>query len=225
MKTDQSVRTVTTLSQTAFARTAPANIAPQPPHEKHDKRRWWNLLVILLAPVISVVDIFITNVSLPTIQSYYSTSDAKVQLIVAAYLIGYAVFLITGSRLGDKFGRKKVLIIGLSAFTVTSVLCGLAGTIGQLILFRFFQGVSAAFMVPQTVTLIHLNFPEGNDRHKAFGYYGIAQGMAAILGQFLGGYFIHAGWIAAPWRLIFLVNLPIGIMAVILTAISLKEST
>jgi len=190
-----------------------------------DRRRWWNLVVILLAPVISVVDIFITNVSLPTIQSYYGTSDAKVQLIVAVYLIGYAVFLITGSRLGDKFGRKKVLIGGLAAFTLTSVLCGIAATIGQLIVFRFFQGISAAFMVPQTVTLIHLNFREGADRHRAFGYYGIAQGMAAILGQFLGGYFIHAAWISASWRLIFLVNLPIGAVAVILAAVCLKEST
>ncbi|HVW59355.1 MAG TPA: MFS transporter, partial [Puia sp.] len=224
MKTDQSVRSVDTLSPAAFTRTTTSTIASQPQHGKHDQRRWWNLFVILLAPVISVVDIFITNVSLPTIQSYYKTSDAKVQLIVAAYLIGYAVFLITGSRLGDKFGRKKVLIIGLSAFTITSVLCGLAVTIGQLILFRFLQGISAAFMVPQTVTLIHLNFPEGNDRHKAFGYYGIAQGIGAILGQFLGGYFIHAAWISASWRLIFLVNLPIGVIAAILAGISLKES-
>lgn len=130
-------------------------------------RRWWNLFVILMAPMISVVDIFIVNVSLPTIQSYYAASDAKVQLVVAVYLIGYAVFLITGSRIGDKSGRKKVLIWGLLAFTVTSVLCGVAGSIGELIAFRFLQGVSAAFMVPQTVTLIHLNFREGNDRNRA----------------------------------------------------------
>jgi EmrB/QacA subfamily drug resistance transporter len=224
MKTDQSVYSADTVSAPAFMHTASTTVAASPQRE-HDKRRWWNLFVILLAPVLSVVDIFITNVSLPTIQSYYNASDAKVQLIVAVYLIGYAVFLITGSRLGDKFGRKKLLIIGLIAFTLTSVLCGVAATIGQLILFRFLQGVSAAFMVPQTVTLIHLNFLEGNDRHKAFGYYGIAQGMAAILGQFLGGYFIHAAWIAASWRLIFLVNLPIGIVAVTLAAVSLKEST
>jgi len=188
-------------------------------------RRWWNLFVILLAPMISVVDIFIVNVSLPTIQSYYAASDANVQLVVAVYLIGYAVFLITGSRIGDKFGRKKVLIWGLLAFTVTSLLCGVAGSIAELIAFRFFQGVAAAFMVPQTVTLIHLNFREGGDRNRAFGYYGIVQGLAAILGQFLGGYFIHAGWIQAPWRLIFLVNLPIGVVAVALAALSLKESS
>lgn len=210
MKTDRSVRI----------------LAPDAPFvQEVSHRRWWNLLVILLAPMISVVDIFIVNVSLPTIQSYYSASDAKVQLVVAVYLIGYAVFLITGSRIGDKFGRKKILIWGLLAFTVTSVLCGMAGSIGELIAFRFFQGVSAAFMVPQTVTLIHLNFREGNDRNRAFGYYGIVQGMAAILGQFLGGYFIHAGWIQAPWRLIFLVNLPIGVVAIVLAALSLKESS
>lgn len=210
MKTDRSVRIVS--ADTSFVQEAA-------------HRRWWNLFVILLAPMISVVDIFIVNVSLPTIQSYYAASDAKVQLVVAVYLIGYAVFLITGSRIGDKFGRKKVLIRGLMAFTVTSVLCGMAGSIGALIAFRFLQGVSAAFMVPQTVTLIHLNFPEGNDRNRAFGYYGIVQGMAAILGQFLGGYFIHADWIQAPWRLIFLVNLPIGIVAMVLAALSLKESS
>ncbi|HVV03582.1 MAG TPA: MFS transporter [Puia sp.] len=210
MKTDRSVRIVS--ADTSFVQEAA-------------HRRWWNLFVILLAPMISVVDIFIVNVSLPTIQSYYAASDAKVQLVVAVYLIGYAVFLITGSRIGDKFGRKKVLIRGLMAFTVTSVLCGMAGSIGALIAFRFLQGVSAAFMVPQTVTLIHLNFREGNDRNRAFGYYGIVQGMAAILGQFLGGYFIHADWIQAPWRLIFLVNLPIGIVAMVLAALSLKESS
>jgi EmrB/QacA subfamily drug resistance transporter len=210
MKTDRSVCIVS--ADTSFVQEAA-------------HRRWWNLFVILLAPMISVVDIFIVNVSLPTIQSYYAASDAKVQLVVAVYLIGYAVFLITGSRIGDKFGRKKVLIRGLMAFTVTSVLCGMAGSIGALIAFRFLQGVSAAFMVPQTVTLIHLNFREGNDRNRAFGYYGIVQGMAAILGQFLGGYFIHADWIQAPWRLIFLVNLPIGIVAMVLAALSLKESS
>lgn len=207
MKTDRSVR----ILEGSLA------------HRKGEVK-WWNLFVILLAPVISVVDIFITNVSLPTIQAYYHASDAKVQLIVAVYLVGYAVFLITGSRLGDKLGRKKMLIAGFIAFTVTSVLCGVADTIGQLILFRFFQGLSAAFMVPQTVTLIHLNFREGEDRHRAFGYYGIAQGIAAILGQFLGGFFIHAAWIEASWRLIFLVNLPIGVVAIVLAAFSLKES-
>jgi EmrB/QacA subfamily drug resistance transporter len=209
MKTDRSVRLLSARSSAV---------------QEFGNRKWWNLIVILLAPMISVVDIFIVNVSLPTIQSYYAASDAKVQLVVAVYLIGYAVFLITGSRIGDKFGRKKVLIWGLLAFTVTSVLCGMAGSIGALITFRFFQGVSAAFMVPQTVTLIHLNFRDGSHRNKAFGYYGIVQGMAAILGQFLGGYFIHAGWIQAPWRLIFLVNLPIGVVAIILAALSLKES-
>ncbi|HMH20675.1 MAG TPA: MFS transporter, partial [Puia sp.] len=162
---------------------------------------------------------------LPTIQGYYGASDAKVQLVIAVYLIGYAVFLITGSRIGDRFGRKKVLFYGLLAFTVTSVLCGVAASIGQLIVFRFFQGMAAAFMVPQTVTLIHLTFTEGNDRNKAFGYYGIVQGMAAILGQFLGGYFIHAGWIKAPWRLSFLVNLPLGLLAAVMAAIFLEEST
>jgi len=189
-----------------------------------NNRKWWNLLIILFAPLMSVVDIFIVNVSLPTIQTYYHTTNANVQLVVVAYLIGYAVFLITGSRTGDKFGRKKIFCLGMAFFTLASALCGLAGSIDQLILFRFIQGIGAAFMVPQTVTLIHLTFKEGKDRDKAFGYFGIIQGFAAVLGQFLGGYFIHAHWISAPWRLIFLVNIPIGLMASVLAAIFLEES-
>lgn len=194
-------------------------------HKKSEnKHRWWSLFVLLFAPLMSVVDIFIVNVSLPTIQTYYHTTNASIQLIVVAYLVGYAVFLITGSRTGDKLGRKKIFCLGMLVFTLTSALCGFAGSIEQLIVFRFLQGIGAAFMVPQTVTLIHLTFAEGKDRDKAFGYFGIIQGFAAVLGQFLGGYFIHAGWINAPWRLIFLVNIPIGLAAVILAAIFLRES-
>ncbi len=192
--------------------------------ESRNKHQWWTLLILLFAPLMSVVDIFIVNVSLPTIQSYYHTTNANIQLVVVAYLVGYAVFLITGSRTGDKLGRKKIFCLGMLLFTLTSALCGLAGSIEQLIVFRFLQGVGAAFMVPQTVTLIHLTFKEGRDRDKAFGYFGIIQGFAAVLGQFLGGYFIHAAWIKAPWRLIFLVNIPIGLVAAILAAIFLKES-
>lgn len=172
----------------------------------------------------TVLDVFIVNVGLPTIQTYYHTTNAQVQLVVAAYLVGYTVFLVMGSRLGDHFGRKRLFWIGLVFFTLTSAGCGFAGSIQQLIAFRFLQGVSAALSVPQAVTLIHLYFPDRRDKNKAFGYYGLSLGVATILGQFLGGYLITFHVIEASWRLIFLVNLPIGALATILSAWRLRES-
>lgn len=202
MKTDQSVY-------------LPANKTINP---------WLTLPVILLAPLVTVIDVFIMNVSLPTIQTFFHASNAAVQLVIATYLVGYAVFLITGSRAGDHFGRKKVFLWGLFAFTVASVLCGYAATVTQLIAFRFVQGIAAGFAVPQTVTLIQLHFESDAQRSKAFGYYGITLGIASILGQFLGGYFVTSHLIKDSWRLIFLVNVPIGAVAIILGRFFIHES-
>lgn len=185
---------------------------------------WLILFIILLAPLITVIDVFIMNVSLPTIQAFFKASDAGVQGVIASYLVGYSVFLITGSRAGDHFGRKKVFIWGLMAFTVTSALCGMAASTEQLVIFRFFQGISAGFAVPQTVTLIQLNFKLPEHRNKALGYYGITLGIASVLGQFLGGYFVTSHLMKESWRLIFLINVPIGIVAVILAAMFIPES-
>jgi MFS family permease len=185
---------------------------------------WISLWIILFAPLMTVLDVFIVNVGLPTIQAYYHTTNASVQLVVAAYLVGYSVFLITGSRLGDHFGRKQLFCIGLILFTATSVCCGWAGTIGQLVVFRFFQGLAAALAVPQTVTLIQLNFTDPGDKDKAFGYYGVCLGVASVLGQFLGGYLIDSRLIRDSWRLIFLINLPIGLAASVLSIVFLRES-
>ncbi|CAL1517100.1 MFS transporter [Chitinophaga sp. MM2321] len=185
---------------------------------------WLSLSVILLAPLITVIDIFIVNISTPAIKAYYQSSDAAVELVIAAYLVGYAVFLITGSRAGDYYGRKRMFITGLVAFTLTSTICGFAGSIEMLITARFFQGVAAAFTVPQTVTLIQLNFQSSADKDKAYGLYGISLCIGATLGQFLGGYFVSSHWIADSWRLIFLVNLPVGFIAVILAYFFVNES-
>ncbi|HTI07021.1 MAG TPA: MFS transporter [Puia sp.] len=200
-------------------RPAPAASAAAPV-----KFPWPILLTILFAPLITVIDVFIMNVSMPTIQHFFHASDAAVQGIIASYLVGYSVFLITGSRAGDHFGRKKVFMGGLFAFTLASALCGYAGSIEQLIVFRFFQGVAAGFAAPQTFTLIQLNFQHGEFRSKALGYYGITLGIASILGQFLGGYFVTVHWMQEPWRLIFLINVPVGLVAVIMAAYFIPES-
>ncbi|HEY8957107.1 MFS transporter [Chitinophaga sp.] len=185
---------------------------------------WVSLAVILLAPLISVIDIFIVNISTPAIKNYFHSSDAALELVMASYLLGYAVFLITGSRTGDYLGKKKVFIAGLAAFTVTSAMCGLATSMEMLIISRLLQGIAAAFTVPQTITLIQLNFQSPADRDKAYGLYGMALGAGATLGQFLGGYFITSHFITDSWRLIFLVNLPFGIAAMLLTWLFVQES-
>jgi EmrB/QacA subfamily drug resistance transporter len=185
---------------------------------------WVSLAVILLAPLITVVDVFIVNISTPAIKTYFGSSDAALELVIASYLLGYAVFLITGSRTGDYLGKKKVFILGLAAFTVTSAMCGFANSMNMLIVSRFLQGVAAAFTVPQTITLIQLNFQAPEDRDKAYGLYGMALGTGATLGQFLGGYFISSHIIADSWRLIFLVDVPFGIVAILLTWFLVQES-
>ncbi len=185
---------------------------------------WVSLAVILLAPLITVIDVFIVNISTPAIKSYFHSSDAALELVIASYLLGYAVFLITGSRTGDYLGKKKVFIAGLAAFTVTSAMCGFAMSMEMLIISRLLQGVAAAFTVPQTITLIQLSFQSPADRDKAYGLYGMALGTGATLGQFLGGYFITSHLIKDSWRLIFLVNLPFGIVAMLLAWLFVQES-
>lgn len=185
---------------------------------------WVSLAVILLAPLITVIDVFIVNISTPAIKKYFHSSDAALELVIASYLLGYAVFLITGSRTGDYLGKKKVFITGLAAFTITSAMCGFATSMEMLIVSRLLQGVAAAFTVPQTITLIQLSFQSPADRDKAYGLYGMALGTGATLGQFLGGYFISSHLITDSWRLIFLVNLPFGIVAMLLAWFFVQES-
>lgn len=182
------------------------------------------MMVILFAPILIVIDIFIVNVALPTIKDYYQSTDAFVQLIVASYLIGFTIFIITGSRAGDRYGRRKIYFWGIIAFTASSALCGWAHSIQQLVVFRFLQGISAAFTMPQALTLLHLNFQDGKRRDQAYGLYGITAGLAAIAGQLLGGYFISSHIIHDSWRLIFLINLPVGIIAAFSAAFFLRES-
>jgi EmrB/QacA subfamily drug resistance transporter len=180
---------------------------------KHHSSPWLSLLIVLTAPLLSVIDVFIVNVAIPAIKSGVHASDGQVQLVIAGYLLGYASFLITGGRAGDHFGRKKVFFWGMFSFTLFSCFCGLAQTALQLNLTRFFQGISASFMVPQSIALIQVLFSDQKERGKAIGWFGITLGLASITGQVLGGYFSGIHFLVDGWRLIFLVNLPIGLAA------------
>src|ERR1700742_3455241 len=110
------------------------------------KNKWLELAIVLVAPLLSVIDVFIINVAIPAIRKGVQATDGEVQLVIAGYLLGYAAFLITGGRAGDHFGRKKVFFGGMLLFTIFSCLCGLSQTPFQLIATRFFQGLSASFM-------------------------------------------------------------------------------
>ncbi len=174
------------------------------------KSKWLELLIVLAAPLLSVIDVFIINIAIPTIKKGTHATDGEMQLVIAGYLMGYAAFLITGGRAGDHFGRKKVFFWGMAAFTVASCLCGMSQSAMQLNLTRFFQGLSASFMVPQTIAFIQILFTDPRERAKAFGLYGITLGTAAVIGQVLGGYLSDLHGMIEGWRLVFFINLPIG---------------
>lgn len=185
----------------------------------------WILLIILSSSVfLSVIDIFIVNVAIPSIKKGIHGSDADIQLVIALYLLGYAAFLITGGRAGDYYGKKRVFIVAMLSFTLASLLCGISQTAFQLNTARFIQGISAAFMVPQGIAYIQLLFPSHQERVKALGIYGSIAGAASVTGQFLGGVLPDTHYFIAGWRLLFLINLPLGITFAFLAARFLKDT-
>jgi EmrB/QacA subfamily drug resistance transporter len=191
---------------------------------KRLKNKWLELLIVLAAPLLSVIDVFIINVAIPAIKKGVNGTDGEVQLVIAGYLLGYAAFLITGGRAGDHFGRKKVFFWGMLAFTITSGLCGLSVTPVQLIVTRFFQGLSASFMVPQAIAFIQILFTDPKERAKAFGLFGITLGAAALIGQVLGGYLSGMHGVIEGWRLIFFINIPIGAVTLFTAHLYLSET-
>lgn len=188
------------------------------------KYKYLKLLVILFGKLLTIMDIFIINVSIPSVQRDLHASNGEMQFMIAAYLIGFASFLITGGRLGDLYGRKKIYVIGLIAFMVSSIACGISIGAEQLVISRFVQGISAAMMAPQVLSMIQILFPVHHERTKAMGWYGITIGIGTILGQFLGGYFSSLTIMEEPWRLIFLMNIPICLPAVFMSLKLLNES-
>jgi EmrB/QacA subfamily drug resistance transporter len=187
--------------------------------------RWLALIIVLTAPLLGVIDVFIINVAIPAIREGIHANESEVQLVIASYLLGYAVFLITGGRFGDHFGKKKVFLWGMALFTLTSCWCGLSHSALEMDIARFFQGVSAAFMTPQTISYIQILFPTPKDRAKALGWFGVTLGLASMLGQFLGGFLTYYHFFIPGWRLIFFINLPVGMLSVIAAGIFLKETT
>lgn len=193
---------------------------------KTENKMWIALLVLLTAHLLTIVDIFIVNIAIPSIQKGLKTTNADTQLVVAMYMIGFASFLIIGGRAGDYYGRKKLFIIGLSFFMIFSASCGFATSPEQLILFRFLQGISAGLMSPQVLSYIQILFLGHKERTYALGCYGIAIGIGTMLGQFLGGFLVEVKpvFVDQSWRYIFLINIPICIINIFLAVLFLKNS-
>ncbi|HEV2637394.1 MAG TPA: MFS transporter [Actinocrinis sp.] len=174
------------------------------------------LATVLIAMFMAVLDIAVVNVALPTIHSNLKASGAGLQLTVSGYTIAYAVFIVTGARLGDLWGHARMFRIGLVLFTGFSLACGLAPTTGALIGFRFAQGVGAAAMVPQVLSLIQRNF-EGQSRIKATSMFTAVVAGGAAVGQVAGGLLISADLFHSTWRSCFLINVPIGVAALFIS--------
>jgi MFS family permease len=174
---------------------------------------WLGLSVLLLAGFVTIFDLFVVNVAIPSMQAV-GASFAQIGFIVAGYELAFGVLLITGGRLGDLFGRRRLFVIGMAGFTVASALCGLAPDAGFLIGARVLQGLAAALLFPQVYASIRVNF-YGDDSRRAFGLLGMTLGLAAIAGQVLGGWLVHANLFELGWRSIFLINVPIGLFAIV----------
>src|SRR3954470_5823477 len=174
-----------------------------------DPGRWKSLAVVLAAAFLVALDFFVVNVSIPSIRANLHATFAEVQLVIASYGLTYAVLLISGGRLGDIYGRKRMFVWGVTAFTATSMLCGLAPSPVFLIAARALQGISGALLFPQVLSVIQVTFPQ-HERGKAFGLFGTVIGMSSFAGNALGGVLVSADIFGLSWRPIFLINLPIG---------------
>ena len=182
------------------------------PQVMPDPRRWAALAVLLTGAFLGPLDFFIVNVAMPAISGGLGAVPADTQLIISGYAVVFAVFLITGGRLGDLFGRKRVFLCGLAGFAFASALCGLAWSPRVLILSRLLQALAAAAMAPQPLASIHAMFP-ANERARALSIYSIVIGLASVVGQLLGGALVSADLGGLGWRLVFLINLPVSLVA------------
>ncbi|ARP90416.1 MFS transporter [Bordetella genomosp. 9] len=183
-----------------------------PPHGAQARSQWLALAVLLTGNFITILDLFIVNVAIPSIRAGLSATDADIQLVLVGYAAAYGVFLMNGARLGDLYGRKRLFLAGMGLFTLASAICGLATTPALLIAARVLQGLGSAALMPQVMASIRVLF-DGDQRRRAFGAMGAVQGVAASISQLIGGALIgHApDWLG--WRLVFLINVPIGLAA------------
>jgi MFS family permease len=192
---------------------------PDPPGDNP----WVALPVLLAGTFMIVLDFFIVNVALPSIQTHLHASATALEWVVAGYGLTFSVLLISAGRLGDLMGRRRVFALGVALFVVTSAACGLATSSGFLVAARFAQGVAAALISPTVLSIIGVLF-HGPERVRAVSVYGIAMGLAAAGGQLIGGALVQANVAGLGWRSVFLINVPVGLATLALTRRRIPES-
>jgi EmrB/QacA subfamily drug resistance transporter len=170
------------------------------------------LPVILSATFMTLFDTFVVNVAAPSLEGDLGAGPAALELIVGGYAFMYASGMVTGGRFGDLFGYRRLFLIGMAGFAAASLLCGIAQTPGQLVAARLLQGLTGALMVPQVLALITAMFP-ANERPHAMSWFGVTAGLGSIAGQVLGGLLLDADVFGLGWRIIFLINIPVGAIA------------
>lgn len=188
-----------------------------------EKRRWTMFVILLVGAFLPPLDFFIVNVALPSIRHELVASSSAEQLVISSYAALYAVTLTTGGRLGDLFGRGRVFFVGLIGFAAASTLCGFAWSPWALVAGRALQGVTAALIAPQALASVQAIFPE-SEKPLALSIYGAIFGLAAVIGQALGGVLISLNLMGLGWRAIFLINLPLAMLVLLFGIPLLKET-
>jgi EmrB/QacA subfamily drug resistance transporter len=187
------------------------------------KHRWAPLAVVLTGTFMVVLDFFIVNVAMPAMQSDLHAGTGAIEWVVAGYGLTFATFLITAGRLGDQLGRRRMFSLGLALFTLASAACGVASSPTVLVVARLAQGLAAALLSPQVLSIIGVVY-SGPDRVRAISIYGIVLGLAAVGGQLIGGVLVQADIAGLGWRSCFLINVPIGALALLLVGRAVPES-
>ena len=190
-------------------RNAAVHSLPPPTPGRRRPRPGVLLAIVLAGQFMAVLDASVVNVAAPSIHAGLHATGAGLQLVIAGYTIAYAVLLVTGARLGDLLGHRRMFLAGLAVFTLASLGCGLASSAGALIALRFVQGTGAAMMIPQVLSLIQRTF-SGASRARAMSAYAAVLAGGVVVGQIAGGLLISANVFGAGWRPVFLVNVPIG---------------
>jgi EmrB/QacA subfamily drug resistance transporter len=187
------------------------------------KFRWLAVIVLLVASFMDLLDTTIVNVALPSIQEDLDATSSQLIWIVSGYVLSFAVLLITSGRLGDRYGRKTVFIIGVFGFTLASIGCAFAQTADALVISRIVQGAFSAIMIPQVLSIIQVLF-KPKERAAVFGLTGAISGLAAVAGPLVGGLLVSGDAFGLGWRSIFVINVPVGIVLLIASFIFIPNS-